>query len=131
VVLTLDWGEEVEDPHKAKKGKRDDQGEKGESAEQGEAGETEAKPADPNVYVEPLPLREERRRLWLEGRDGALRLAEKGVPFSFGTAGGKPVELLKKVRTLVEAGLSQDIALAALTSTPAAQSGVARRLGAL
>lgn len=131
VVLTLDWGEEVEDPHKAKKGKQDKQDEQDEEADKQEASEPEAKPADPNVYVEPMPLREERRRLWLEGRDCALRLAEKGVPFSFGTAAGKPAELLKKVRTLVEAGLSEDVALAALTATPAAQLGVGLRLGAL
>jgi imidazolonepropionase-like amidohydrolase len=149
VVLTLDWGEEVEDPHakkKGKKGKKDDKGEKGEESEPGEAeapaeaeaggGEAKteepaAEPADPNVYVEPMSLREERRRVWLEGRDCALRLAEKGVPFSFGSAAEKPGELLKKVRTLVEAGLPAEVALSALTSTAAAQLGVARQLGAL
>lgn len=149
VVLTLDWGQEVEDPHE----KKEKHGRKGEEAErraeepkgeQGEkpageapaqeqpakAEEAEAQP-DPNVYVEPLALREERRRVWLEGRDCALRLAEQGVHFSFGSASARPAELLKQVRTLVEAGLPADVALAALTSNAAAQLGVERQLGAL
>ena len=141
VVLTLDWGEEVEDPHaeKGKKGKGEGKGEGGagdaesaeggaESAEEAQAEEAEV---DPNVYVEPMALKEERRRIWLEGRDCALRLAEAGVEFSFGSAGDKPGGLMKKVRTLVEAGLDPDVALAALTATPAAQLGQTQRLGAL
>jgi hypothetical protein len=78
-----------------------------------------------------MALREERRRLWEEGRDCAIRLAEAGVLFGFGTAGAKPGELLKKVRALVEAGLAEQVALDALTATIAAELGVERRLGAL
>ncbi|HVS19520.1 MAG TPA: amidohydrolase family protein, partial [Planctomycetota bacterium] len=142
VVLTLEWGKEVEDPHAEKK-KTEEKKEKAEESraedaeeaegaeEAGEEDSDEEVAKDPNVYVEPMALREERRRLWLEGRDCALRLAEAGVEFGFGTVDAKPGELLKNVRTLVEAGLAEEVALAALTSTPAEQLGVGARIGAL
>jgi Amidohydrolase family len=136
VVLTLDWGEEVKDPHE------DDAKKKAASEEQAQAGgeegaaqapaEAEPKKVEPQRdYEEPLPVREERRRLWEEGRDCALRLAEAGVPFAFGSGKENAAGLAKKVRTLVEEGLTPDSALAALTSQAAAILGAERELGAL
>jgi len=137
VILTFDWGVEVKDPHEAQAEKK---------VESSSAGETEpaegAAPAEPAAaqeqseereldYEEPLAVREERRRLWEEGRNCALRLAEAGVPFAFGSARGSASELTKNVRTLVEAGLAQDAALAALTSQAATLLGAERQLGAL
>lgn len=109
VLLTLEWDAEAPDPDAA-----------------GAADE-----ADPWRYEEPLGIRRERRREWLEQRDGALRLHEAGVRFAFGSGGGTPGALLERVRQLVAAGLPRDVALAGLTSGAAELLGVGDRLGAL
>jgi len=148
VVLTLDWGDEVDDPNakQGKAGKRApdepaDEPEEGRAEEEGAqpaaeepgAAEGEEPEADESrwEYLEPLAVRAERRRLWEETRDCALRLHEAGVRFAFGTGGGSPQQLLKRVRALVEAGLPSDVALAALTSGGAELLGLGDRLGAL
>jgi imidazolonepropionase-like amidohydrolase len=114
VLLTLAWGEEPPDPD-AKDAKK-----------------KEVSAADaPWTYEEPLASRRERRRLWLEDRDGALRLAAAGVDFAFGTGKDKPKELLERVRQLVAAGLPRDAALRALTQGAAAILGVDPALGRL
>lgn len=115
VVLTLEWSDEVVDP---------------------DAGAEEVAEDDPDesarwTYREPLRLRRERRRLWEEERDCALRLAEADVPLAFGTAGGEPERLLERVRELVAAGLPREDALEALTRGGARHCGVEERLGAL
>lgn len=125
IVLTLDWGKEVDDPRP----KEDD--EKGDE-DGAEADEKPAKPekkADPSRYEEPYPVRLDRRERWEEGRDCAIRLHEAGVAFAFGTASESPRELLAHVRTLVKNGLPVSVALEALTSGPARLLGVAERLG--
>lgn len=131
VVLTLDWGEEVKDPH-AEKPEKEAEG-SGEESATGKPGEEDATaaPQSERDYEEPLAVREERRRQWEEGRDCALRLAEAGVPFAFGSGTESAADLAKKVRTLVEEGLSKDAALAALTSQAALILGAERQLGAL
>ena len=98
-----------------------------EDAQPEEAQPEEAEP----LYAEPLAVQRERRRLWLEGRDCALRLAEAGVPFAFGSGGGDAKKLVGKVRELVEAGLDAELALAALTETAAQIVEVPGVLGAL
>ncbi len=108
VVLTLDWGEEAKDPEdKKEKNKKLDEWE----------------------YREPEAVRAERRRLWEERRDCAIRLSEAGVRFAFGTGDAKPKDLMKNVRALIEAGLDADVALGALTTGGAAVVGAERRLG--
>jgi imidazolonepropionase-like amidohydrolase len=113
VVLTLDWGEEVPDPvkedeKKAKRMRTDDAA---------------------WTYVEPFGARAERRRLWEESRDSAIRLHEAGVRLAFGSGGRKPKELLKNVRALIEAGLPAEAALDGLTAGAAAAVGAEQRLG--
>ncbi len=142
VVLTLDWGKEVKDPRpEDEKKKKDEKAEakdeqadtagRAETAEPDEAAAAaETKPSEPAwEYEEPYAVRLERRKRWEEGRDCALRLHEAGVRFVFGTANGKPKELLENVRTLVETGLPAEVALAALTRDAAEFLGVERRLG--
>jgi imidazolonepropionase-like amidohydrolase len=115
VVLTLDWGEEVEKPK-----------------DPPPAAAAEALVAAvPEKYDEPLPVRLERRRKWEETRDGALVLQRAGVELAFGTAGGTPIELFGRVRKLVENGFPIEVARAALTSNAARLLGAERRLGAL
>jgi hypothetical protein len=161
LVLTLDWGDEPKDPHeKDKKDKAKkpapaapDAAAAVDAAAKSTAPEVPAKDAqepaakleapapaakdekvDPKKkweYEEPLGVREERRRLWEEGRDCAARLAERGLPFAFGSAAGTGADLLKKVRTLVEHGLSPEAALAGLTADAAALVGADEHLGVL
>ena len=130
VFLTLDWGEEAEDPHAKDKKK---EGDKPEEAPEKPAPESGAPKADETEgeYEAPLRVREEQRRLWEEKRDGAIRLGEAGVPFAFGTGKGSSKELLERVRTLVEKGLPADKALAALTYGSAELLGVGAEYGKL
>lgn len=145
IALTLDWGEEVDDPTAKKEPKK-------KPAEEGQS-ESEDQPEEPGEpeepeppaagaegaketekaweYLEPLAVRSERRRLWEEGRDCALRLHEAGVPFAFGSGSASPKELLKHVRELVEVGLPADVALAAMTANAAEFIGLGDRLGGL
>jgi len=149
VVMTLDWGEEVDDPDAEEKPKGRGRGrggrgvdpdtapdaapdaQEGEEGEEPAAGEKEADDEDAAwKYVEPIEVRRERRRLWVEGRDSAIRLYDAGVRIAFGTAEDEPAKLLGRVRELVEAGLDADVALAALTWSAAELLGV-ERLGRL
>jgi len=161
VFLTLQWGEEVEDPAakdkaKEKEKEKEKQGQEQKPGEAPKAAASEAappvppgqepKPADPAkpaaetpardaqkawTYEEPLRARTEKRRLWEEQRDCALRLHEAGVTFAFGSGKDAPKDLLERVRTLVEKGLPAEAAQRALTSTPAELCGVGRALGAV
>jgi imidazolonepropionase-like amidohydrolase len=119
VVLTLDWGDEVEDPADEKN--KADEKDKAEEDDEDAAW----------TYVEPFGVRAERRHEWEERRDCALRLHEAGVAFAFGTGGEKPKDLLANVRTAVEAGLPAEAALAALTTRAAEFAGADRHLGRL
>jgi imidazolonepropionase-like amidohydrolase len=159
VILTLQWGEEADDPHAKDKAKKDEPPKKTETGEKDETKEAETKQPekqDPKappatgesasqekqpepsaddekrwIYEEPLRVREEKRRLWEEKRDSALRLHEAGVAFAFGSAKDAPKDLLDKLRKLVEQGLPKDVALRALTSGAAELLGVGRTLGKL
>ncbi|MFT7485459.1 MAG: imidazolonepropionase-like amidohydrolase [Candidatus Paceibacteria bacterium] len=87
---------------------------------------------EPNwIYEEPIELRRERRRVWEERRDCALRLQEAGVPFAIGTVRQSPKALLENLRTLVELGLSEETALSSLTTSPAELMGSSATLGKL
>ena len=141
VILTLDWGDEAQDP-KDQKGDEDEQDagkESAESDDKDDGGNNEdeedgAEPSDSGLdfdYSEPEGVLMEKRRRWEERRDCAMRLAEAGIPFAFGSAGESPKELLGRVRTLVEEGLDEDVALAALTSQAAEIFGLQGELGSL
>jgi len=142
VVLTLDWNEEVPDPAKPKKGAK--RGSKSADAAATQSAEESAssapttqasQPQDETSrfedYEEPLALRAERRRLWLEQRDGALRLHEAGVRFAFGSGSGEPEKLVEKVRQLVEAGLPIEAARAALSERGARFAGAPSGFGTI
>ena len=137
LVLTLDWGKEVDDPRPKEEKKASEAA----SEEKVEAAPAEA-PAEEAAeevvatepvweFTEPYAVRLEKRRLWEEKRDNAVRLHEAGVPFAFGSANQKPGELLASVRTLVKNGLPAEAALHALTQGAAELLGVERRLGAV
>ncbi|MBI5433874.1 MAG: amidohydrolase family protein [Planctomycetes bacterium] len=114
----------------------------GEPAKGAEVGTDASKPAETPTgaatqpdgkryeYEEPLGVRRAKRARWVERRDCAKVLAEKGVRIAFGTAGGNASDLLGKVRKMVEAGLPRDVALRALSSGAVEVLG-ASKLGAL
>jgi hypothetical protein len=131
LVVTLDWGKEVDDPRPKEEKKASEAGsEESADAAPAEASTAEPAPVEPVwEYTEPYAVRLEKRRLWEEKRDGAVRLHAAGVPFAFGSASRKPGELLASVRTLVKSGLPAEAALQALTQGAAELLGVERRLG--
>jgi imidazolonepropionase-like amidohydrolase len=143
VILTLEWGDEPKDPHEKEKKPMKErkpeaaqpEGEKPPEAAPEAKPDDEKKKADEEKkrweYEEPLGVREWKRREWEEGRDCAIALAKAGVPFAFGSGSSSATELLKRVRTLVENGLTPEAAQAALTTTAASFLGVADRLGAI
>lgn len=114
----------------------EEQGEEG--PEEGAEGDESAEDEDPDgeassetnyEYTEPLGVRREKRRLWEERRDGAVRLREAGVRVLFCTGSGKPGDLLKNVRTLTEHGFPREAAVQALTAQPAEVLGADRHFG--
>lgn len=131
VYMTLEWGKEVEDPDEKDEDEEPEGDAEEEAGEEEPESETEDEPEQEVdwTYDEPLGVKRENRRLWVEKRDCAIRLHEAGVRFAFSTGNEKPAELLKRVRTLVENGLPADIALAGLTESPAQLLGVDRYLG--
>ena len=150
VTLTLDWGEEVLDPAKPDEQEKRKQGEKqeGADAEKAPGEEQDTEPAEGQeqeekqekekesddeawTYEEPFAVRAERRREWEERRNSGIGLHTAGVRLSFGTGAGKPADLMKNVRALVEAGLPAEAALDALTAGGALAVGAEKHLGAL
>lgn len=59
----------------------------------------------------------------------AATFAGKSINFGFSTMNAKTADIREALRRMVKAGLKEDQALAALTTTPAAMFGVAQSLG--
>ena len=69
---------------------------------------------------------------WERAPGNAAALASAGVPFAFTSDGvGDPATFVANVRKAIDAGLSEDTALAALTTTPAQMLGVDSILGTI
>jgi hypothetical protein len=63
------------------------------------------------------------------GQAGKLEAA--GIPFAFTTAGVKTGDIGKSLKTMIDNGLSETAALAALTTNPAAMIGLSREAGTI
>jgi hypothetical protein len=59
----------------------------------------------------------------------AAVFAEKGISFGFGTFNSKTAEMRENFRRMIKNGLSEDQALAALTTTPASMLGLSQGMG--
>lgn len=82
--------------------------------------------------VEPAGRFNERLRLWRERVGTAATLAASGHPFAITTRGQRDAgQFLANLRLAMDAGLSHDAALRALTLGPAGILGVDRQLGSL
>ena len=126
VVLDLDWGKEPKDPDAKEESKKGDEeatpeGEGDAPAESASEQEepAEAEPGLDYNYHEPEGVLREKRRLWVERRDNALRLREAGVGVLFGSGSRKASDLMDGLRALVDAGYPNDLVQKALTSSAA------------
>jgi imidazolonepropionase-like amidohydrolase len=70
-------------------------------------------------------------RRWADAPGNAAALESAGITFAFTADGLRPDEFAANVRKTIEAGLSEDAALAALTTNPAAMFGVDAILGTI
>lgn len=61
----------------------------------------------------------------------AATFQKAGMKFGFSTLSAKPANIQSNLRRIIEAGLSEDAALAALTTTPAELLGLSDRLGSV
>ncbi len=87
---------------------------------------------DDIAKYEPLKLRRERRRLWEEQVTNILRLHEAGIPFALRTRGLKePGDLSANLRKVMQRGLPEEAALAALTSVPAGLFHMEDQIGSI
>ncbi len=140
LMLTLDWGDEPDDPRpKDEDEDEDEESDSDETADESDDDESEDDDAEEDadddnarfVYEQPYAVRLERRLEWERNRNGAIALAEVGATFAFTTGDDKPSELLGRVRTLIEEGLPREAALRAMTSTPAGLLGLGDSAGAI
>ncbi len=61
----------------------------------------------------------------------AGKLEAAGIPFAFTTVGVKTGDIAKSLKTMIDNGLSETAALAALTTNPAAMLGLSREVGTI
>ena len=81
---------------------------------------------------EALEVTTDRLRRYVEAPAGPGKLAAAGVRFAFTMRGLKnTADFPKQVRKMIEAGLAEDTALAALTTVPAELLGISRMAGTL
>ena len=81
---------------------------------------------------EALEIGRDDMRRYLEAATGPARLDAAGVRFALSLRGLKnPADFPKQMRKLIEAGLREDVALAALTTVPAELLGIERVAGTL
>ncbi len=81
---------------------------------------------------EALEVSREEMRRYLDAAAGPARLNEAGVTFALSMRGLKnPADFPKQMRQIIEAGLPEEVALAALTTVPARIMGIDRMVGTL
>lgn len=61
----------------------------------------------------------------------AGKLEKAGIPFAFTTVGTKPAELIKSLKVMMENGLTEQGAMAALTTNPANILGISKFAGTI
>lgn len=73
---------------------------------------------------------EESRKKSLQNYESQAAMLEKeNIPFSFSSLDAKPSDILKNIRRMIKSGLSENAALAALTTTPADWFGINKMAG--
>lgn len=118
VLVSMDLPED-----KAGKGGKKKEGKKGDKKE-------EAKDDDP-FKAEREALTKRKMKSLKEHWTNAAQLEKAGVTFGFSTLDVKSKDVKGNLRKMIENGLSEDAALAALTTVPAEMLGVSDMLGSV
>lgn len=125
LIVSLKFDDEPEYGKKEEKRKPDRGGESKEKVES-----AEKKPDKEKKIYEPLKVRQEKRRLWEEQVANVIRLHEAGARFALRTRDfDKPADFWKNLRLVLERGLPEEAAVAALTTNPADQLAAGDQLG--
>lgn len=124
VFLSLDLPEDKdkkEEPKKDDKRKEESKKEEPKKTEQPETATAEEKAA----------LEKRKAEFMAQYVGQAATFQKAGMKFGFSTLSAKPANIQANLRRMVAAGLSEDAALAALTTTPAELLGLSDRLGSI
>lgn len=84
-----------------------------------------------NTDIERVNLEARREIFYKEYLATAATMYESGLNFGFTTLDVKANEIHKNLRMMIEHGLSEDVALAALTTIPANVFGLSQRMGTI
>lgn len=142
VVLGLDLPDEVGKGGKGdKKGKGKGKGKgKKEMKEDGEKMDKEAKmkkedkkkkEKEKEMDPEKKEMLEKRKKSYAEYVGQASTFDKNGINFSFSTLGVKSKDIKGNLKRMIDAGLSEDKALAALTTNPAQLLGISSMAGSI
>jgi len=139
LMITLDLPEDKDKPQRGNRARRPDATDDRPSDAAQDLPNVSQPDYDPLLRVNDFnDLEAEKKNL--EARRSATRkkylenarsLAEEGVAFGFTTIDTKANDILPNVRTLIENGLSEEAALAALTTNPAQILGVSATMGTI
>jgi hypothetical protein len=121
VFLTLDLPEEIK-----KEEKKDDK--KADKKADSTKAKEVAKPKTA-TDIEKEALEKRKAEAVANYTSQASAFAKAGVPFGFSTLSAKAKDIPANLRRMISAGLSEDAALAALTTTPAQLLGLSDRMG--
>jgi imidazolonepropionase-like amidohydrolase len=124
VFLSLDLPEDKK--FESKNGKKEGEKKEGEKKEEVKKDE---KPSKPDPEKQGLEKRKEEAIQQYTSQAASFQKA--GIQFGFSALTVKPTDIQKNLRRMIAAGLTEDQALAALTTAPAQLLGVSDRLGSV
>lgn len=129
VFLSLDI---PEDKDKKEDSKKDDK-KKDESKKEEPKKEEPKKTEQPETATaeEKAALEKRKAEFMAKYVGQAATFQKAGMKFGFSTLSAKPANIQANLRRMITAGLSEDAALAALTTTPAELLGLSDRLGSI
>ena len=139
VVLSMHLPEKIEDKKKeeekekeagaAEKKEEKPEGVEGEVKEKKEKSEKKEKKEKKEESAEMKMMKEKKKKSHDEYVGQAAMMEEKGIKFSFSSLDTKSKDIRPNLLRMVEGGLSEDGALAALTTNPASLLGISSMAG--
>lgn len=129
VVLSLHLPEKIEEKKEEKKNDSEEEKKGEESKEDSKEKKSEKKAKDENPEMK--MLKEKKKKSHDEYVGQAARFEKKGVAFSFSSLDTKSKDIRPNLLRMVEGGLSEDAALAALTTNPAMLLGISNVAGSV
>lgn len=136
VVLSLHLPEKIEDPNEnkedgEKKGEKDEMKKDDEMKKEGEKPKKKKKKKKKEDSPEMKLMKAKKKTSHDEYVGQAGMMEKKGVLFSFSTLDTKAKEIKPNVLRMIEGGLSEKGALAALTTNPASLLGISNMAGTI